>query len=110
MEFPINLVLQLKTEQEYDLVQRALDPDSHITADDISTFDKLREQIEYRRLDSAKEARIRVGASEIAQGTIEEMSGRFRAECGMHSNSNIILEEWVNGNWKQKQVRKLQKI
>lgn len=110
MEFPINLVLQLQNEQEYNLVERALDPDSHIDKSEISTFTGLVNRIEYRRPDSSREARVRIGISEISQGTIEEMEARFRTECAMHSNSNVIMDEWINGGWKQVHARKLQTL
>lgn len=110
MEFPINLVLQLQDEQEHNLVERALDPDSRIDKSEISTFAELVNRIEYRRPDSSKEARVRIGILEIAKGTTEEMKARFRTECDMHSKSNVIMDEWVNGGWKQVHVRKLQAL
>jgi hypothetical protein len=110
MEYPVNLVLQIQNEEEHSIVDKALnDPDS-LTADEISTFDKVMKTIQFRRQDSSTEARVRVGSTIISTGTNEDMEARFRTECAMHANSNVFVEEWISGVWTQRMARKLQKF
>ena len=115
MEFPINAVFQIKSQEELDAFQSILGFAPAAGSEDVhesyvSTFDDLKERMEYRRVDSSQEARVLISGQEVARGTTEEMLDRYNTECSMHSTSNIVCQEWVSGDWKVKRQRRLQTV
>jgi hypothetical protein len=122
MEFPVNFVLEIKSEEELKVFQTILDATLELSDDSIEpaalylrteerkTFEELKGRIEFRKTNPADGYRVRINAKEISKGTLEEMRNRYDTECGMHSRSNVYLEEWVNGDWRPKATRKIQKV
>ena len=111
MQFPINLMLRIETEEEYERFHNGLKVIKEVLKDsDLSTFEALTDRITTRHVDSAKEARVVINGTPIATGTAEEMLVRYRTECGMDERSNITLQEWRDGVYTAIRARKLQRV
>ena len=112
MKLPVNLVLEIRTQEEYDYIQTVVEflkkPDTMllpITAEEIALLDR----ITMRLPDTTKESRVLITGVQIAMGTLEEMNKRYETEIAMH-RSNVVLEEWQDGNYKSIRSRRLQKL
>lgn len=120
MQFPVNLVLEIRTQEEYDRVQEGLkflntintedDCSCSVKADPVTSNLDLLKRIIIKLADSAKESRIRINGHQIAMGTTEDMIKRYETESAMHVKSNIVLEEWRDGEYTSIRSRRLQKL
>jgi len=112
MQFPVNLVLEIRTQEEYDCVQEALRLLKCETIEDLdpTILDQLQDRVVVKLADATKESRVRINGYPVAFGTNEEMLQRYETECGMHLRSNVTLEEWRDGNYKSIKSRRLQKM
>lgn len=108
MQFPINLVLEIRTQEEYDHVQEIL---QRMESGNGSVLDReLSQRVVAKLTDGTREARVLINGQQVAIGTTEEMSQRFLTECGMHQKSNVVLEEWQDGDYKSIRSRRLQRL
>ena len=115
MQFPTNLVLEIRTQEEYDRVQEALqllrDTSKGLVEEDKPALNlDLLDRIVLRLADAHREARVLINGHPIAFGTTAEMIDRYNTEAGMHQKSNIVLEEWKNGDYQSTRTRRLQKL
>ena len=119
MEFPVNLVIEIKSQEELDAIRGGFSILSGVItskdlelveADKVSTVPELLERHQLRRIDSHKEARVLINGTEVAIGTKEEMIDRFKTECSMHQSSNIVVQEWIDGEFKPTLTRRIQQI
>ena len=115
MRFPVNLVLEIRTQEEYDRVQETLQL-LRSTADGLVEEDKpalnleLLDRVVLRLTDASKESRVLINGHPIAFGTTEEMTKRYKTEEAMHQRSNVVLEEWKDGDYQSTKSRRLQKF
>lgn len=112
MRFPVNLVLEIRTQEEYDYIQEGL---KLLNATDLSKSPLAFNLAFLRRVvvkltDGTKESRVLINGQQIAMGTTEEMTKRYEGECAMHQKSNIVLEEWQDGGYKSSKSRRLQRL
>ena len=111
MKFPVNLVLEIRTQEEYDRAQEMLKSLGEKSKKDMDTVEVgLEDRAVIKMTDSSKESRVLVNGHQIASGTNEEMAKRYDTECAMHIRSNITLQEWQDGDYKPIRLRRLQKI
>ena len=110
MKFPVNLVLEIRTQEEYDRIQeiRMAPETSELTL--VAVEEMLADRSVIKMTDISKESRVLVNGHPIANGTNEEMAKRYDTECAMHIRSNITLQEWQDGDYKPIRLRRLQKI
>ena len=112
MKFPLNMVVKVDNQEELDVLNNGFimlkDASENL---DVSTKDTLHELLaraELRKVDSCQESRVLINGQPIVTGTKEEMIHRFRTECDMHQNSNVIMQEWKNGKFEAVRTRKVQ--
>jgi hypothetical protein len=112
MEYPINFVLQVDTEDEYNTMQRlraALSTEEVLDIKLIEASSKLLNNGHYKQV-SGQSCRLFINAVQVAAGNREEMETRFNTECGLHRNSNVILREWSDGTYAVVRSRIVQKL
>ena len=115
MQFPVNLTLEIRTQEEYDRIQAILaalkapkpaERMAPVPESDIELLDRAVMKL----TDSSKEARVRINGHPISLGTTEAMTTRYHTECGIDSKCNIVLEEWRDGEYKSIATRRFQKF
>ena len=109
MDFPLLLTIRIDNADEYELMKRAFADMKDYCGSDVGMSEciPLLERMQLRRTDG-KQARLRINGVVVATGNLEEMTIKFQTECGMHSRSNIALDEWVDGSYNQVKVRNIQ--
>lgn len=115
MQFPQILTLEIRTQEEFDAVKLGLQAlkgmnSTLLDTEETALFDELLDRAVFKLADGSKEARVLINGQPIATGTTEEMTKRYQTECGMHAKSNIVLQEWQNGDYKALQSRRHQKL
>ena len=101
MDFPILLTIRVENEKEYEIMLTAFQAAKAYCANTIGLIESvpLFERMQLRRFDG-KQARLLLNGREVATGNLEDMSTKFKTECGIHK-SNVALEEWVDGRYTQ---------
>jgi len=121
--YPVNLIIEVRSQEELEALKAGFEilsdlvktPSSDfdvkkLTGPHISTIPGMLKRQTLRLIDSSQEARVLINGNIVAVGTIEDMQSRYKTECGMHANSNITMQEWQDGQYKQTKARLLQKL
>ena len=105
MEFPVLLTIRLDNESEHELMQRVLGSTKKWCASTagMASAVPLLERAQLRRFDG-KQARLLIGGRVVATGNLEDITTKYATECGIHK-SNVSLEEWIDGEYKQTKSR-----
>lgn len=99
MEFPVKIEIEIRNQEDLDMWTKHSAELPHV----------LMSRTKYRRMNPNKEARVIISGKTISTGTIEDMLKRFKMECGMHRQSNILVQQWENGDFKTVQARRIQR-
>ena len=111
MEFPVNFVLELRTQEEYDAVQDIIGFIKEQYREPMNPkIIELFDNSTIRLMDSSKESRVLINGTPVATGTTEDMTKRYKTECDMHMKSNVVLEEWANGSYSSTKSRRHQRF
>ena len=114
MDFPVRMVIELANEDELKTINEGFqllrDAADNLDVSTKGTLGKLLDGAQLRQVDSHKEARVLINGQPIAIGTKEEMLDRFKTECSMHQTSNVVIQEWIDGDYKQVGARRVQKV
>ncbi len=107
MQYPVDAILTINDEQELKVVTQFLD-DLKTTLEG-SALD-LVNRIKFR-MPGDKAYRVRIGYPNGGYfewlGDKTQMAARFDTECAMH-NSDVVLEEWRDGDYKPIRSRRIQ--
>ena len=102
MELPVNLVIEIKTQQELDDINLLIRSTGH-------PLESIFARAQYRRKNADSEARVVINGKEIAHGNHGDMTTRYRSECAICPSTNVQLQEWVNGEFKVVSARMIQR-
>lgn len=113
MQYPVNLVVELQNEEEQKAAENAVqllkDMAENNSEAVLSKHVEILDRAILKLVDSTQEARVLINGHVIITGTKEEMIDRFRTECDMHTKSNVVAQEWVDGDYKQFMARRHQR-
>ena len=102
MKFPVNFVIEINSDQELEALREA------DQSDDLSTIFELLKKGTLRLLDASKSARVLINSTQVAIGNQKDMLDRFKTECDMHLRSNVLYQEWVDGDFTTVRARRIQ--
>jgi len=102
MKFPVNFVIEINSEQELTAVREAEQ------SGDLSTLFGLLKKGTMRLADASRSARVLINSTSVAVGTPKDMLDRYKTECDMHLRSNVLYQEWIDGDYKTVRARRIQ--